>query len=56
METPTQNAAANLSLFACTMFAQEYQVQKPQPECYELVLSSDAHTPEGAHSCWRFLT
>ena len=56
METPTQNAAANPRLFAFTIFAQEYQVPKPQPEFYERVLVSDAHTPSGDHSCWRFLT
>ena len=43
METPTQNAAANPRLFAFTIFAQEYQVQKPQPEFYERVLS-ETHT------------
>src|SRR5436853_5801935 len=43
-------------LFAFTIFAQDCQVQKPQPEFYERVLVSDAHTPSGDHSCWRFLT
>ena len=42
-------------LFAFTIFAQEYQVPKPQPEFYERVLS-ETHTPSGDHSCWRFLT
>ena len=42
-------------LFAFTIFAQDYQVQKPQPEFYERVLS-ETHTPTGDHSCWRFLT
>jgi FMN phosphatase YigB (HAD superfamily) len=40
-------------LFAFTIFAQEYQVQKPQPEFYERVLS-ETLTPSGDHSCWRF--
>ena len=43
METPPQNAAANPRLFAFTIFAQEYQVPKPQPEFYERVLS-ETHT------------
>src|SRR5438067_13586615 len=30
-------------LFAFTIFAQDYQVPKPQPECYERVLS-EMHT------------
>src|SRR2546430_17732938 len=35
-------------LFAFTIFAQDYQVPKPQPEFYERVLS-ETHTPSGVN-------